>query len=245
MFQPIRFPRLLAAAAICAAASSCVLPSPLLAQAPASKREVKRVDLRPQFEQWGLSIKYQHRRDTCAVFTVAGALEFALAKVNGEGQGLGEEYLNWAANEAGGQYFDGATFSELERGFGKWGVCDERAMPYGEVFNPLTQPSAEAVQSARQIWAQNFRWNWIERGRREGLTDAHLARVKAVLRRGLPVAGGGEHCMLIVGFDDARGFLRVRNHATRKNETLPYAEAKRKFVALLWIDLPGEGAAQQ
>lgn len=54
----------------------------------------KIVDLRNAFKQWGLPIKGQLRRDTCAVFTFTGALEYALAKGTGEiGARLSEEYL--------------------------------------------------------------------------------------------------------------------------------------------------------
>jgi len=64
----------------------------------------KYVDLRGAFTQWGLPIKAQGQRDTCAVFTLTGALEYALAKSTDEkGVRLSEEYLNWAANEVAGE----------------------------------------------------------------------------------------------------------------------------------------------
>lgn len=218
------------------AASCAVGAMPLRAQDEAAAR----VDLRPLFARWNLSIEHQRQRDTCAVFTVTGALEFALAKDLGQGIGLGEEYLNWAANQIAGQDRDGASFAELARAFAKWGVCDETLMPYTAAFMPALQPSAEATQSAHAVWKRGLKWHWIAAQRTAGLSDAHLERAKAVLRRGYPVAAEGEHCLLLVGFDDAGGIFRVRNHATRRNETLTYQQAKARFMSLLWIEAPAK-----
>src|SRR5688572_21396099 len=61
------------------------------------------VDLRPKFEKWGLERRDQGARGTCSVFTMAGALEFALAKQKNQGERLSVEYLNWASNKAVGR----------------------------------------------------------------------------------------------------------------------------------------------
>src|SRR5688500_6111399 len=90
--------------------SLLLISTPALHAAPTSRSEAlpstpapKIVDLRTQFSQWGLPIKDQGRRDTCAVFTFTGVLEYAIARGTGErGVRLSEEYLNWAANQASG-----------------------------------------------------------------------------------------------------------------------------------------------
>lgn len=57
------------------------------------------VDLRPEFEKWGLPPRNQGRRPTCSVFTIAGALELAVARQEKRGERLSVEFLNWAANQ--------------------------------------------------------------------------------------------------------------------------------------------------
>ena len=88
------------------------------------------VDLRPAFEKWGLAGRQQGDRPTCSAFTMAGALEFAAAKQQGHGTRLSVEFLNWAANKAGGGAADGGFFSDLWKGFSACGICVEEDMPY-------------------------------------------------------------------------------------------------------------------
>jgi hypothetical protein len=186
-------------------------------------------------------MKSQRLRDTCAVFTVTSALEYALSKNFDEGVRLSEEYLNWAANETTNQYQDGATFAELQKGFAKWGIAEEAAMPYARSFNAAAVPSHAALEGARQIWEMKPKWNWIERGS-DGLNDAHLEKIKATLRRGFPVCAGGEHCMLLVGYSEdwqnGTGYFTARNFATRRYERITYDQTQARFESLLWIELP-------
>src|SRR5204863_469062 len=66
------------------------------------------VDLRPIFEQWGLSPRRQGTRPTCSVFTVVGALELAAARAAGGGGHLSVEFLNWAAHQVARRTADDA-----------------------------------------------------------------------------------------------------------------------------------------
>jgi hypothetical protein len=141
-----------------------------------------RVDLSPEFARWKLSMKSQLRRDTCAVFTVTGALEYGLSKNLDYGVRLSDEYLNWAANEANGDWGDGALFTELQRGFTKWGIAEEADMPYNRAFSTAYVPEEGALASARQVWEMRPKWNWIVRDSANGLTNAHIATIKRVLR---------------------------------------------------------------
>jgi hypothetical protein len=201
------------------------------------------MDLSPAFATWGLGVKSQRRRDTCAVFTITGALEYGLARSLDDGVPMSEEYLNWAANDVSGDWRDGATFSELQRGFSKWGIAEDADMPYQRVFNASYVPTESAMSTARQMWEMKPKWNWIARDSTEGLSDAHIAAIKRVLARGWPVAAGGEHCMLIVAYTDNNsqaggGMFLMRDYATSRNKRMTYAEAQRKFASLLWIQFP-------
>lgn len=205
---------------------------------------VKAVDLRTAFFTWGLPIKPQGRRDTCAVFTFTGALEFALARGTGQnGFRLSEEYLNWAADEIAGEKFDGASYEELLAAFDEWGICGERFWPYAARYDG-SSPSRDALVSAQQVWKLAFKRHWIARRTTDGLTDAHLGEMRKVLATGWPLcAYGREHSILIVGFfDDAKmpggGQFITRNSATQRYETIFYEAAKAEFGSVLWIELP-------
>ena len=107
------------------------------------------MDLRPAFDKLGLTARLQGARPTCSVITVAGALEFAVAKRQGQTPRLSVEFLNWAANQACGDKADGGFFSDLWRGFVAYGICAETAMPYEAEFDSARRPSAAALENAR------------------------------------------------------------------------------------------------
>ncbi len=211
-------------------------------------------DLRPVFNRYRLTIKLQGARDTCHVFTVVAALEYAVARKYEYGVGLSEEYLNWAANQTTKQMLDGASFVELAQGLKKWGVCEENLMPYLPVFRPDYRPSPAAFDSARDIHNLKFRWHWIKMPATSGnthndkaydgqLQDVHITAIKDVLRKGWPVCAGRDHNVLIVGFrDDSRqaggGSFTIRNSNSRSYRNMSYADMKSHCNAALWIDLP-------
>ena len=87
------------------------------------------VDLRPRIEKWGLERRRQGDRGTCSVFTVTGALEYAVAVKQGKGTRLSVEYLNWAGHKAVGRRQDGGFFSDLWKGFEKYGICKKTNSP--------------------------------------------------------------------------------------------------------------------
>ncbi|HEX8463750.1 MAG TPA: hypothetical protein VF627_03960 [Abditibacterium sp.] len=210
-------------------------------QAQTGASQPLEVDLSPLFERWSLSLKAQRMRDTCAVFTVTGALEFALSKNLGEGVRFSEEYLNWAANDANGDRADGATFPQLQRGFSKWGIAAENDMPYRANFSASLAPTEAALGGAREVWSLKPKWNWLVRDRSGGLSLEHLAAIKRVLKRGYPVAAGGEHCMLIVACYEnweGGGTFLARDYARSSYETLTFAEVQRRFHSLLWVEFP-------
>jgi len=236
---------------IAALALLCGGGSTPFVHAQPAKPALKTVDLRWYFTKWGLPIKAQGRRDTCAVFTFTGALEFALARGTGEvGMRLSEEYLNWAADDITQIKFDGASYEDLISAFDKWGISQEKFLTYAARYDANTQPSQAALESARQIWDLGFVRHWIAQRTSNGLKDAQILEMRKVIAAGWPLcAYGRDHSILLVGFqDDPRmsggGQFITRNSATQRYETIFYGAAKAEFGSVLWIELPGPKAAQ-
>lgn len=219
-------------------------PAPDAPEKPAAPRAI---DLRGEFTQWGLPIKPQGHRDTCAVFTFTGALEFALARgTNRRGIRLSEEYLNWAANVVANQNYDGASYEELIAAFDKWGICEFKYMPYDSNYRSPS-PSQDAVKSARQVWNLAFQRHWIARRTENGLDDDHIEEMKEVLLDGWPLcAYGRDHSILLVGFTEdpkmqGGGQFITRNSATQRYETIFFDASKDEFGSVLWIDTKNNG----
>lgn len=224
------------------------------------------VDLRPTFEKWGLPPRVQGKRNTCSVFTVAGALEYATASKVGRTPRLSVEFLNWASNQAAGDAHDGSFFSDLWRGFTIHGVCPEQDMPYQDTFDPNVAPGEVARDHARQMLEAGLQLHWIKRWNpRTGLTDAHLDAIKLVLDRRWPVCGGFRwpkkaqwkddvlemappegvfdgHSVLLVGYRDdpqrpGGGMLLFRNSNNRgRDGWMTYEYACAYMNDAVWID---------
>src|SRR5512138_2657537 len=143
------------ASALTVALCICILGSIQNARAQqeaAAKADTKAsvgADLRPLFDQWGLTRSLQKNRTTCSAFTVAGALEFAVAKRQGHTPRLSVEFLNWAANKTCGDKEDGGFFSDLWKGFAEYGICTEADMPYESALQRGRQPGAAAMADAQ------------------------------------------------------------------------------------------------
>jgi len=224
------------------------------------------IDLRGSFRRWGLTERRQGSRGTCSAFTVAGALEFAVAKRQGRSPRLSVEFLNWAANKTGSDTADGGFFSDLWKGFVVHGICVEEAMPYAAKFDPAAQPSAEALAEAKTRLPLGLQLHWIKEWNvNTGLTDDHLTSLKRTLADGWPVCGGFRwpsqakwvdgvlqmcatnavydgHSILLVGYrDDTRqpggGLFVFRNTAgDGRDGSMPYAYAKTFMNDAAWVD---------
>ncbi len=179
---------LLAGAALLSATAFAASPEVPDSQ---SKATAESVDLRPLLDKWQVQLRPQGARGTCSVFTVAAAIEYALAKSGRPGKCLSVEFLNWASNQVSGEPDDGSFFSDLWSGFEKFGACDEKDMPYGDQFDPKRQPPAEVVASAKRIADADLHLHWIKPwDPNKGLNEEEFAAVKATLRAGWPVCGG-------------------------------------------------------
>jgi len=210
--------------------------------------------------------RQQGKRPTCSVFTVVGALEFAVAKRQGHTPRLSVEFLNWAANEACGDTEDGGFFSDLWKGFAAYGLCAEADMPYESKLDPSRQPSAAALADAKTRLSLGLRLHWIKEWNvKTGLTDEHFTAIKQTLANGWPVCSGlrwpkqeqwvdnvlqmcpanavrDGHSVLLVGYrDDAvqpgGGVFVFRNTSHGGQDGLmPYAYAREYMNDAVWVD---------
>ena len=120
------------------------------------------IDLRPQFNKLELPTRSQGSRGTCSVFTVTRAIEFALGRQQRLESRLSVEFLNWASNRVLRENHDGGFFSDLWKGFEKYGICDEEEMPYQQEFDRHRRPSEAAIAQAAQRKAANLTLHWIK-----------------------------------------------------------------------------------
>lgn len=217
---------------------------------PAAETELlpASADLRPALERVGLETRFQGKRATCSVFTVADSIEFAAAQ---RGVSLGRvsvEYLNWAANQVTDEApDDGAFFSDIWKGFLAHGACPETALPYREAFDPAAEPGAPAREQAKACQALGLELHWIKQwDPNRGLSAEELTEVRRTLAQGWPVCGGflwpkkeewkdgvlqvcpreavrDGHSVLLVGYRDdpaqpGGGELLFRNTSGRRRE---------------------------
>jgi hypothetical protein len=148
-------------------------------------------DLGPIFKERGLSTRAQGSRGTCSAFTITRAIEFALGEKQRRASRLSVEFLNWASNQAIGKRRDGGFFSDLWKGFERYGICDEDEMPYASEFDPRLRPSTAALAHARRLRDAGLRTHWIKPwDPTQGLNDEQFVAVKETLRQRRPVCGG-------------------------------------------------------
>jgi hypothetical protein len=223
-------------------------------------------DLRPTFQKWGLPPRVQGGRGTCSVFTMTGALEFALATHEGKATRLSVEYLNWAKNIAFIRTVDGGNFADLWAGFQESGICPDCDMPYRPNYDWKQGPSPEARADAKKLPRPDFRMHWIKTWDiSTGVTDEQFQAIKQVLRNGWPVCGGFRwpsapdwkdgvlqmapadkvydgHSVLLIGYiEDPKmpggGAFILRNSNTDKDDGQMCFEYARAYLNdALWID---------
>ncbi len=241
------------------------LPRP---EAVAPEAPPPSADLRPLFGGWGLGLRVQGKRNTCSVFVVTGAIEFALAHERGRGGRLSVEFLNWASNRVLKQDQDGGFFSDLWRGFEAHGICPEEDMPYLPAFRGGSEPSKEALEHARTAADRGLKLHWIkEWDPKRGLDEGQLAEVRRTIARGWPVCGGflwpkreswvkdvlqtcprkdvrDGHSVLLVGYRDdpgepGGGLFTVRNTANGgRDGFLTYQYLLTYMNDAAWVEGP-------
>lgn len=228
--------------------------------------ESKTVDLRPKFEKWGLKPRSQGSRPTCSVFTLTGALEYAMTNERQQGERLSVEFLNWAANQTGRGAKDGGFFSEMWDGFASHGICAETEMPYLADFDSARTPAPEVRTEAKEKLALGLRRHWIKQWNvNTGLSDGEFIMIKKTLQEGWPVCGGFRwpkedqwkddvlqicpaaavvdgHSVLLVGYRDdthqAGGGVFIFRNTNRggRDGWMPYAYAQAYMNDAVWIE---------
>lgn len=225
----------------------------------------KTIDLRETYRQYQLDVPSQGGRGTCSTFTVTGALEYAVAKHNGVPTRLSVEFLNWASNAAIGETEDGGFFSDLWKGFEKFGICPDGDAPYRDTFDAKYSPSQPARDHAAAIRDLGLRMHWIKPwDPHRGLDETEFAAVKRAISQRWPVCGGflwpkvekwqdgllqmaardavrDGHSVLLVGYeDDAKlpggGRFFLRNTSHRGECSMSYEFARAYMNDALWID---------
>ena len=224
------------------------------------------IDLRANFQKWGLPLRLQGGRGTCSVFALTGALEYALASRQHTGTVLSVEFLNWASNHATTNSKDGGFFSDLWTGFEVYGICPETSLPYRENFDPGLHPEARVLQLAKDTAKARLRLIWIKPWNvATGLTEAQFLKIKRTLAGAWPVCGGFRwpkhehwqndvlemapasevfdgHSVLLVGFKDdpaqpGGGIFLIRNSGGGVHDgALPYEYARSYLNDAAWIE---------
>jgi len=245
-----------------------------LAGPSSSGTAVTSIDLRPAFEKWGLGSRVQGKRNTCSVFAVVGALEYAVASKEDRGTRLSVEFLNWASNQALHDTHDGSFFSDLWQGFTIYGVCPEPDMPYQDTFDVERAPSEDAKDHARRLHEVGLRLHWIKPWNpNTGLADEQFLAIKDVLRSQWPVCGGCRwpkqvrwkddvlemappegvydgHSVLLVGYKDdpaqAGGgvFLFRNSNSNGRDGYMTYEYARAYMNDAVWIDYEKDDSLQ-
>jgi C1A family cysteine protease len=228
------------------------------------------VDLQTRFADFGLKQRQQGARGTCSVFTMVGALEFAVARSQGHGETLSVDFLNWAANQHRSPR-DGGFFSDMWEGFADHGICDEEQMPYANKFDSSRAPDPAAIARAKTRLESGLSRHWIKEWNvKTGLSDAQFLAIKQTLNQGWPVCGGFRwpkkpiwkdhtlqmcppeavfdgHSVLIAGYRDAPsgegGVLIIRNSNDGTDGLMPYAYARAYMNDALCITAPIKSAA--
>ena len=247
---------LLAALSFLAAGAGAVDPAELPAAA----------DLRPQFQKWSLPLRSQGHRGTCSVFTMTGAIEYALASHQQTGTVLSVEFLNWASNQVTSNSADGGFFADLWKGYERFGICPETNCAYRSEYEEHLQPELAAVLAARETASAHLLLHWIKPWDvTTGLTDKQFFDLQQTLLHRWPVCGGFRwpkhaewqqhvlqmaaaaevfdgHSVLLVGFkaDSSQpggGVFLIRNsNGGDLDEAMPYEYVRTFMNDAAWIE---------
>ncbi|MCC6406375.1 MAG: hypothetical protein IT453_04350 [Planctomycetes bacterium] len=203
------------------------------------------VDLRGEFERFGLTPRGQGARPTCSIFAATAAFEFALAEL-GETARLSPEFVNWAASRAAGSRGDGNFFHNAIAGFERFGASSAELCAYRDAFDPAFEPSSQALADATARLERTgsklaIHWPvpWVPD--RFGLDEPQFAEFKRVLAAGHPIAAGSAHSRLLVGYRDdpaspGGGVFLVLDSALASYAEIDYAFARAQVADAFWVE---------
>ena len=147
-------------------------------------------NLKPLFDQYGMTVRDQGGRGTCSVFAIVGLMEFEYAHLLGQRVNLSVEYLNWASNQVTGETEDGSFFSDALTGLHKYGICEDSLFPYYvRNYTKKVAPSKAAIKDGKKRRLAETVWikQWDPKN---GMTGDQIGQVKAQIRMEHPVAIG-------------------------------------------------------
>ncbi|HCF96101.1 MAG TPA: hypothetical protein DEW46_13665 [Verrucomicrobia bacterium] len=204
------------------------------------------IDLRPRFEEYGLSPRGQGARGTCSVFVVNSAYEYLFARAGGSRIRISPEFINWASNQVSHDGGDGSFFYHALEGVIRHGICAEEDYPYTEAFDITRAPDADLLETALANKRKVERrlqpvLTWISpHTAPAGLSDEHIASMIQVLNAGWPVGIGSAHSLLLVGYeghptDYSQGIFHVLDSALITYRTVDYAYIKEQVSDVFYL----------
>lgn len=175
----------------CASAiASPALAAPPIKTGPVSSQPIlpKGVDLRPEIDARGLTVRDQDGRGTCTIFATSFLIEY-MQPNRPPGWRASVEYLNWAANSGIGRAYDGGFFEDVGDGYAKYGEVSEAELPYQTNYDPnLKIPAnllAEGKANRRLLPSMISPWDGTY-----GLSRDIMTQIFKLLDQGVPVAAG-------------------------------------------------------
>jgi len=165
------------------------------------------VDLRKEILRRNIVVRDQGPRPTCSVQSMNFLLEYGYNTQCGKNwNGLSVEYLNHMANVATNRRDDGDFFSNIHQGYVKYGVIRESTLPYdkNKTYNySQSGVSSSMINSGKRMLGNNLKMigKFVKpNDGTVGLTENQMKDIREYLYRGVPVAVGRSHSMVIVGY---------------------------------------------
>lgn len=178
-------------------------------------------DLRGEIARRQIEIRHQGARPTCSVFAANFLLEYAYTEMCGNYLNhLSEEYLNHAANLATGRTDDGDFFSFILDGYNKFGIVLNAHHPYQSTYDFSSHVFPASLIAEGQGFLQSklkLSGKFLKAGGTPvGLSSSEFNAIINSLNRGIPVALGRSHSMVVVGYKydtsyEGGGYFIFRN----------------------------------
>lgn len=125
------------------------------------------VDLRPAFSQYGLGLKDQNKRASCAIFSVVTALEYEYARQFSRKEELSEEFLIWAIrkyDDPNGGFGQGFSLYQTARRASIMGVAENNLYRETMGYDFKSDPPEQILQDAARRKGVKIRYLNAKRG---------------------------------------------------------------------------------
>lgn len=146
------------------------------------------VDLRPDYERHGITVR-QQAPDNCWAFSVAGVLDYEYAMHAGPAVRLAAGFLTWTGRATDFPGERGSNFGRACRGLERYGICRQELCPAPGGPAGGARPAEAALADGAPRRNIRARWiKFIETPR--GLNEDQVRAIKEDLAAGHPVAAG-------------------------------------------------------